>query len=272
MSLRSKILVAKERAIAALTLIFIFLSVLLGPFFTPYDPYQINLDEIRMPPSIKHPFGTDQKGRDILSRILYGGRISLGVALTATAVSFALGFLIGTVSGYVGGRIDMFFMAIVDLLMAFPSLLLAIAISVVLPQQIYTAVIALAFVGWAPFARLVRGYVLVLRDEYFIQAARAIGASEFRILLKHIMPQCLYLASMYMGMKVGSFILSESALSFLGLGAQPPVPTWGGMISSSRAYMISDPWMVLFPGLAIAITAFSFNILGDSLVTKRWSK
>jgi len=244
---------------------FIFLSVLIGPFLMPYDPYQINLDEIRTPPSAEHPFGTDQKGRDILARVLYGGRISLAVALTATAISFIIGFLTGTISGFLGGKIDLLLMALVDLLMAFPSLLLAMAISVILPQNIYTAVIALSLVGWAPFARLIRGYVLTIRDEYFIHAARAIGCSETRVLIRHIMPQCLYLGSMYMGMKIGGFILSESALSFLGLGAQPPVPTWGGMISSSRAYMLSDPWMMLFPGLAIGITAFCFNIFGDSL-------
>lgn len=250
---------------SAKILLLIFFAVLIGPFLVPYDPYEINLEEIRMPPSLEHPFGTDQKGRDILSRVLHGGRISLTVALIATLLSFITGFLTGTVSGFIGGRLDTAIMAFVDLLMAFPSLLLAMAIAVVLPQNIYTVMIALSLVGWAPFARLIRGYVLTIRDEYFIQAARAIGCSEKRILVKHIMPQCLFIGSVYMSMKIGGFILSESALSFLGLGAQPPVPTWGGMISSSRAYMLSDPWMVLFPGLAIAITALSFNIFGDYL-------
>lgn len=249
-------------------LLLILLSVALAPLIAPQDPYEMNLDEIRMPPSLMHPLGTDQKGRDILSRLLYGGRISITVSLIAAFVSFLFGFVLGTLSGFMGGWVDTILMAIVDLLMAFPSLLLAIAISVILPQNIYTVVIALALVGWAPFARLIRGYVLTIKDSYFIEAARAIGAGETRILIRHLMPQCFYLGSVYMSMKIGGFILSESALSFLGLGAQPPLPTWGGMISSSRAYMLSDPWMVLFPGLAIAITALAFNMLGDTLQKK----
>lgn len=254
--------------ILVVILIFILLSVSFAPLIAPYDPYEMDLDQIRKPPSYKHPFGTDQKGRDILSRLLYGGRISIMVALIATFISFVLGFVAGILAGFIGGWIDIILMAIVDLLMAFPSLLLAIAISVILPQNIYTVMIALSFVGWAPFARLIRGYVLTIKDAYFIQAARAIGASETGILIRHLMPQCFYLGSVYMSMKIGGFILSESALSFLGLGAQPPIPTWGSMISSSRAYMLSDPWMVLFPGMAIAITALTFNMLGDSLQKK----
>lgn len=250
-------------------IIFISLSVLFAPLITPYDPYRINLDQIRMPPSLEHPFGTDQKGRDILSRVLYGGRISMTAALVAAMLSFLTGFLMGTVSGFIGGRIDMVIMAIVDLLMAFPSLLLAIAISVVLPQNIYTVMIALSVVGWAPFARLIRGYVLTIKDEYYIQAARAIGASKLRILVRHIMPQCISLGSVYMSMKIGGFILSESALSFLGLGVQPPEPTWGSMISSSRAYMLTDWWSILFPGIGIVITALCFNIIGDELNRSR---
>lgn len=259
------------KTISLIIIILISLSVIFGPLLIPYNPYEMNLDAIRTPPSWQHLFGTDQKGRDLLSRLLYGGRLSLSVAISAALLSFTAGFITGTVSGFIGGRFDMVIMAIVDLLMAFPSLLLAMAISVVLPQNIYTVMIALSLVGWAPFARLIRGYVLTIRDEYFIQAARAIGASETRILIRHIMPQCFYLGSVYMSMKIGGFILSEAALSFLGLGAQPPVPTWGGMISSSRAYMLSDPWMVLFPGLAIAITALSFNMLGDTLQASKKS-
>lgn len=208
-------------------LLLILLSVSFAPLIAPQDPYEMNLDRIRMPPSLEHPFGTDQKGRDILSRLLYGGRVSLIVALIAAFVSFLFGFVVGTISGFLGGWVDTILMAVVDLLMAFPSLLLAIAISVIMPQNIYTVIIALSLVGWAPFARLIRGYVLTIKDAYFIQAARALGVGETRILIRHLMPQCFYLGSVYMSLKIGSFILSESALSFLGLGAQPPIPTWG---------------------------------------------
>ncbi|MCX7794720.1 MAG: ABC transporter permease [Thermodesulfovibrionales bacterium] len=257
-----------QKILAGIIILILF-SVIFAPLLAPFDPYEMNLEKLRMPPSLEHPLGTDQKGRDILSRLLYGGRTSLMVAMVAAFISFILGFIMGMLSGFIGGWFDVALMAIVDLLLAFPSLLLAIAISVILPQNVYTVIIALSLVGWAPFARLIRGYVLTIKDAYFIQAARAIGAGEMRIFFRHLMPQCFYLGTVYMSMKIGGFILSESALSFLGLGAQPPVPTWGGMISSSRAYMLSDPWMVIFPGLAIAITALSFNLLGDSLQKKK---
>jgi ABC-type dipeptide/oligopeptide/nickel transport system permease subunit len=149
--------------------------------------------------------------------------------------------------------------------LSFPSLLLAIGISIILPQGIYTVMIAIAAVGWAAFARLIRGHVLALREEPYVEAARALGCSPARVIFVHLLPQCLPLSLVMMGLKIGGFIITEASLSFLGLGAQPPTASWGSMVSAGRSYIVAAPWIVLFPGLAIAVTALSFNILGDAL-------
>jgi peptide/nickel transport system permease protein len=240
------------------------LSVL-SPYISPYGADTINLDSLKEPPGLLHPFGTDQKGRDVLTRTLYGGRISIGVAIMAALISMGIGLLVGLISGYFGGRLDTAVMAFVDLILSFPSLLLAIGVSVILPPGIYTVMIAISAVGWASFARLIRGYVLTLREAPFVDAARAMGCSRRRILFVHLMPQCIPLGLVMMGLKVGGYILTEASLSFLGLGAQPPTASWGSMISTSRSYLVVAPWMVIFPGLAIAAAALAFNILGDAL-------
>jgi ABC-type dipeptide/oligopeptide/nickel transport system permease subunit len=217
---------------------------------------------------MKHFFGTDNKGRDILSRVLYGGRISISIAVLAALISMTIGLAIGLISGYFGGRLDIFFMALVDLVLAFPSLLLAIGVSVLFPPGVYTVMIALSAVGWASFARLIRGQVISLREASFVEAAKAVGCGNTRILLLHILPQCIPLAFVMTGLKLGGYILTEAGLSFLGLGAQPPTATWGSMISANRVFISSAPWMVLIPGILIAITALSFNVLGDELREK----
>jgi peptide/nickel transport system permease protein len=246
-------------------LILILLLSLFAPFISSYDPDMIDLDNLRKPPSIQHPFGTDNKGRDILSRILYGGKISIGIALTAALLSMGIGLIVGLCSGFFGGKVDTAIMAFVDLILSFPSLLLAIGISVILPPGIYTVMIAIAAVGWASFARLIRGYILTLRRALYVEAARALGCSDMRILFMHLMPQCIPLLFVMTGLKLGGYILTEASLSFLGLGAQPPTATWGSMISANRAFISSSPWMVFSPGLMIAVTALCFNTLGDAL-------
>jgi peptide/nickel transport system permease protein len=246
-------------------LILISLISLFASFISSYDPDMIDLDNLRKPSSFQHPFGTDNKGRDILSRIFYGGRISIGVALTAALLSMGTGLIVGLCSGFFGGKVDIAIMAFVDLILSFPSLLLAIGISVVLPPGIYTVMIAIAAVGWASFARLIRGHVLSLRGSLYVEAARALGCSDMRILFMHLMPQCIPLLFVMTGLKLGGYILTEASLSFLGLGAQPPTATWGSMISANRAFISSSPWMVFFPGLMIAVTALCFNTLGDAL-------
>jgi ABC-type dipeptide/oligopeptide/nickel transport system permease subunit len=246
-------------------LIVITLASLLAPLISPFNPEEINLDELRQSPSLRHLFGTDNKGRDILSRILYGGRISISVAIIAAVLSMGVGLMIGLLSGYIGGKVDTSIMLVVDLILAFPSLLLAIGISVILPPGIYTVMIAIASVGWASFARIIRGYALSSREAPFIEAARAMGCSHSRILMVHLLPQCLPLIVVMMGLRLGGYILTEASLSFLGLGAQPPMPSWGSMVSAHRVFIVSAPWMVVFPGLAIAVTSLCFNMLGDSL-------
>lgn len=248
-------------------LIIIAVSIL-SPVIAPHDPEKINLDEIKQAPTLRHPFGTDSKGRDMFSRVLYGGRISISVAVLAAGLSMSLGLFIGLVSGYAGGKTDTLLMLFVDFILAFPSLLLAIGISVILPPGIYTVMIAIASVGWASFARLIRGYVLSLREASFIEAARAIGCSNARIVFVHLLPQCISLSIVMMGLKLGGYMLTEASLSFLGLGAQPPTPSWGAMISSNRAFIVSAPWMVIFPGLAITLTSLCLNMLGDKLKDK----
>jgi peptide/nickel transport system permease protein len=252
---------------SALILTILALSFL-SPCILSYNPDAIDLDSLKNPPSMKHFLGTDNKGRDILSRVLYGGRISISIAVLAALISMTAGLFIGLISGYFGGKIDMLFMAVVDLILAFPSLLLAIGVSVIFPPGIYTVMIALSAVGWASFARLIRGQVISLREASFVEAARSIGCGNKRILLVHILPQCIPLAFVMTGLKLGGYILTEAALSFLGLGPQPPTATWGSMISANRVFISSAPWMVFSPGILIAITALSFNILGDDLREK----
>jgi ABC-type dipeptide/oligopeptide/nickel transport system permease subunit len=254
--------------ISAVLIMVIFTVSLLSPYIVSYDPDSIDLDSLKEPPTMKHFLGTDNKGRDILSRVLYGGRISISIAVLAALISMVTGLLIGLLSGYYGGKLDTFFMALVDLILAFPSLLLAIGVSVIFPPGMYTVMIALSAVGWASFARLIRGQVISLRESTFVEAAKAIGCSNNRILLVHILPQCIPLAFVMTGLKLGGYILAEAGLSFLGLGAQPPTATWGSMISANRVFISSAPWMVLSPGILIAITALSFNVLGDDLREK----
>jgi len=255
----------KVAFIAAAIIAALVLAAIAAPVIAPYDPLSIDLDSLRLSPSTAHWMGTDNKGRDILSRLIFGARVSLLVGVASAAVSMVIGVVVGTVGGYAGGKVDAAINAFTDMVMAFPSLLLAIGITVVLPPGLYTVMLALSLVGWASFARLARGMTLSFREQSFVEAARASGCSTARVLFRHILPNCLPLMVVAGSLKVGSFILAESALSFLGLGAQPPTATWGAMVSLSRNYVLSAPWTVVFPGLAIAMTVLSFNLLGDSL-------
>ncbi len=256
-----------KRAGKAATCILLFLVLISAsaPLLPIPDPEQIDLDALRQAPSAGHLFGTDSKGRDIFSRVVFGGRISFSVAAVAAVTSAMVGFLAGLTAGYCGGKTDTVLMAAVDFILSFPSLLLAIAISVVLPPGIYTAMIAIAFVGWTSFARIVRGQVLTYKEMPFVEAARSLGCSHARIAFLHIAPLCIPISLIMMGIKLGGFVLTEATLGFLGLGAQPPTPSWGSMVSANRAYILSAPWMVFFPGMAIFATAFCCNLAGEFL-------
>lgn len=236
-----------------------------GEHLAPRDPLAIDLDCVMLRPGPGHWFGTDTLGRDVFSRVVAGTRYSLLIGLGATLVSLAIGLVTGLTAGYAGGKADACFTVLTDIVLAFPSLLLAIGIAVLMPPGLSSCVVALAAVGWASFARLFRGMALSLRECVFIDAARAAGCSHGRILRVHVLPHCSSIALVAGSLKVGTFILAESALSFLGLGIQPPLPTWGAMVSLHRAYLPSAPWMLFFPGAAIALTVFLCNFLGDML-------
>jgi len=254
--------------IAVILLVLLVLMAVAGPFLVPYKPNAMDLDSLKQPPGKAHLLGTDSIGRDILSRVVSGARISLSVGIIASALSLSIGVFFGLLAGYFGGRTDTVLSQIFDVFLAFPSLLLAIGISAVMPPGLASAMLAITLVGWAGFARLVRSITLSLKEQTYVEASRALGATSSRILNKHILPNALPLLLVAGSLRVGGFILLEAALSFLGLGVQPPTPTWGSMISLSRTYINSAPWMVLFPGLAISITVISFNILGDFLRDK----
>ncbi|HEY6011152.1 MAG TPA: ABC transporter permease [Nitrospirota bacterium] len=254
--------------IAVIVLLLLILVAIIGPAFVAYDPLAMDLDSLKQPPSATHFFGTDSKGRDILSRVVYGSRISLTIGIVASALSLGIGIFFGLIAGYFGGNTDAVLSQFFDIFLAFPSLLLAIGISAVMPPGLTSAMLAITLVGWAGFARLVRGITLSLKEQTYVEASRALGASPGRILYRHILPNAVPLLLVAGSLRVGGFILLEAALSFLGLGVQPPTPTWGSMISLNRAYINSAPWMVIFPGLAISVTVISFNILGDFLRDK----
>jgi len=257
---KNKMLFFSIGAIAMLLFTAVFSSCI-----SPYDPLTIDLDHVKEPPNLNHWFGTDTIGRDILSRVIYGCRISLLIGVSATILSLCLGLLAGLVAGYFGGKVEAFFTIIIDIFLAFPSLLLAIGISVLLPPGLLSTTVALCLVGWAPFARLFRGMVFSFKESTFVDAARSIGSSRLRIIFVHILPHCIPIALIAATLKVGGFILSESALSCLGLGVLPPFKTWRAMVSLNRGYLPSAPWMVFFPGGAIALTVFAFNMFGDAL-------
>jgi ABC-type dipeptide/oligopeptide/nickel transport system permease subunit len=254
--------------IAVILLVLLVLTAIIGPYLVTYAPDALDLDSLRQPPGKAHFFGTDSKGRDILSRVVSGARISLSVGIIAAALSLCIGIFFGLIAGYFGGRVDACLSQIFDIFLAFPSLLFAIGISAVMDPGLTSAMLAITLVGWAGFARLVRGITLSLKEQTYVEASQALGAPSARIIYKHILPNALPLILVAGSLRVGGFILIEAALSFLGLGVQPPTPTWGSMISLNRAYINSAPWMVIFPGLAISITVISFNILGDFLRDK----
>jgi peptide/nickel transport system permease protein len=254
--------------IAVVVLAVLVLTALIGPFLVSYDPLAVDLDSSRQPPGRTHLLGTDNIGRDILSRVVHGARISLGVGIAASLFSLCIGTVFGLIAGYFGGRTDLVLSQVFDIFLAFPSLILAIGISAIMPPGLISAMLAITLVSWAGFARLVRGMTLSLKEQTYVEASRAIGATTGRVLFRHILPNALPLLLVAGSLRVGGFILLEAALSFLGLGVQPPTPTWGSMISLNRTYINSAPWMVIVPGLAISITVVSFNILGDFLRDK----
>ena len=244
----------------------LFLVALLAPVISPHDPIATEPDNAYLPPlSPGHALGTDELGRDQISRILWGARISLPVAFVAVAVGLIAGGLIGLVSGYAGGLTDLLLMRVIDALLAFPALILAIALVAALGPSLRNAMIAIGIVAIPAYARLVRAVVLQLKQMEFVVATRSLGATPVRIVLRHLIPNLMNPVLVQVSLSAGFAILAEAVLSFLGLGAQPPTPDWGQMITTGRTFLPNDPWLAIIPGVAISITVYSFNLLGDSL-------
>lgn len=247
-----------------IVVLFIFMA-LLAPLLAPKPPNAQSLKDTLTSPCWEHPFGTDEFGRSILSRIIFGARVSLNIALIASAVALGIGVPLGALAGYYGGMLDSVVQGLVDLTWAFPTILAALAIMFVLGTGLRSVMIAVGVVYWAGYARITRGQFLALREEEYVQAARAVGASNLRIVWRHLLPNSLTPLLVQLSLGMGQVILIEASLSFLGLGAQPPTPSWGSMLSNGRAYLLNASWLTLFPGLAIMIVVLGFNLMGDGL-------
>ena len=248
----------------AVVLVFV-LAGLLAPLIAPFDPYKNDLMNVLMPPSATNWFGTDELGRDLLSRVLYGARLSLIEGVVSVALAVVVGVPVGMVSGYVGGRIDAVIMRLIDVLLAFPGVLLAIAIISVLGPGLTNAIIAVAIYTIPIFARLSRGSTLAVKEEPYVEASRAAGTGDVRILWRHIFPNISATLFVMMTLRVAISILTAASLSFLGLGAQAPLPEWGAMLANSRNAMLIAPHVALFPGLAIILLVFGLNLFQDGL-------
>ena len=244
------------------------IAALVGPFIAPADPNAQDLALRLAAPSSAHFFGLDELGRDIFSRLLVGARISLLVGLAVVSVASSVGIMMGAIAGYYGGRVDMIISRVMDVLLAFPGILLAIALVAVLGPSLTNVVIALSFIGWVGYARLVRAQVLRVREFEYVQAARALGAGTPRILLRHVIPATMPTVIVQATLGMAGAIIAEASLSFLGLGVQPPTPSWGTMLDAGRSHLFDAPHLTLFPGLAIAILVLGFNFLGDGLRDK----
>ena len=257
---------ANRQVTAGLVIVALFACVAVGaPILAPQSPSTQNLSEDLQPPSAAHPFGQDKLGRDVLSRVIYGARVSLLVGVMVAGLSAALGLLVGSIAGYAGGRIDELVMRVIDILLAFPGILLAIGLSAVLGPSLRNVLLALCAIGWTGYARLVRAEVLSWREREFVTAAVGLGGTPLRVLSRHIVPQLLTPLTVQITFGIAAAIVSEASLSFLGLGVQPPTPSWGAMVNEGRSFLLIAPYVALFPGLAVMCTVLGFTILGDGL-------
>lgn len=249
---------------AAVIIIFILLTVFAN-FVAPYDPTKIDLINRLKGPSLQHWFGTDDCGRDVLTRILFGGRMSLQIGLIPTFISMVIGAVLGLVSGYFGKKTDFIIMRFADIVLAFPSLLLAMVVMYTLGSSIFNLFISLSIISWASTARVVRSQTLSIKESEFIEAAKSMGVNKWVVIFRHILPNCLPSLIVLFTLNIPGSILTEASLSFLGVGAQPPDTSWGLMISQGQAYAFQSPWMIIAPGVAILIVVLAFNFLGDGL-------
>lgn len=264
-SLIGELMESPTSAFGVIVISILLLTALLAPLLAPFDPNVVNLSATLQPPSASHWFGTDELGRDILSRIIYGTRISLTIITIVSVVVGPIGLLVGTTAGYFGGWYDTLMMRITDIFLSFPSLILSLAFVAALGAGLENAIIAIGLTTWPPIARLARAETLTFRSADYISASRMQGASSLRIIIKSIMPMCLPSVLVRVTLSMATVILTAAGLGFLGLGAQPPLPEWGAMIATGRRYMLDNWWLVAFPGGAILIVSLAFNLLGDGL-------
>jgi len=252
-------------AFGVIVLGLLILIAAFAPLIATHDPYAQDLVNTLQPPSAAHFFGTDELGRDIFSRLVWGSRISLTIIFLVSIIVGPLGMIVGTTAGYMGGRLDTVMMRITDIFLSFPSLILSLAFVAALGPSLNNAIIAIALTAWPPIARLARAETMTLRQADYIAAARLQGASSLRIIVKSIAPMCLPSVLIRLTLNMATVILTAAGLGFLGLGAQPPLPEWGAMIATGRRYMIDSWWLVTFPGIAILTVSLAFNLLGDGL-------
>lgn len=259
-------LFSNKGAVFGTIIIFIFiLMAILAPLMAPYPYDGMDLPNMLRAPSLQYPFGTDEHGRDIFSRIIYGARISLKVSMLAVGISAVIGITLGAIAGYFGGVVDFIITGLTDIVWSFPVTLLAIAFVAALGPSLTNLILALALTGWSGFARLVRGEFLSLREKEFITAAKALGIPNRKIVFRHMLPNSLAPIIVLVTMELPKAIIVESSLSFLGLGAQPPIPSWGSIMSAGRSYILEAPWIFFFPGLIMALLVLAVNLFGDAL-------
>lgn len=274
---RSALFRHKPAISGMLILLTLTLAVLGGPFISPYRPEKTDLDAMLTPPSPQHWLGTDELGRDLLTRLLYGGRISLIIGVLSMLISVTLGTLVGGLAGFYGGTVDNLLMRLTDMMLAFPSLFILIILSLFLRNLPIAALRGTPFVGilsitlviallsWMPVARLVRASFLSLKEQEFVLAARCVGVDNLRLMFRHLLPNAAGPIIVAATFRVAAAIVTESSLSYLGFGVQPPTPTWGNMLKNAQAQMIRAPWTAIFPGLAIFLTVIAINLFGDGL-------
>jgi peptide/nickel transport system permease protein len=256
----------RKGAIVGFAIIVLFLALaIFAPLLTPYDPITQSWTSVRKPPSAAHWFGTDDVGRDILSRVIFGARASLVAGVISVAIALSIGVPLGLIAGYLGGFIDGLISRFTDAMLACPFLILAIALAAFLGPSLGNAMIAIGVTTTPIFVRLTRGQVMAVKVEEYVEAARAVGNPRWRIVLVHILPNIMPALLVQATLSIAAAIIAEAALSFLGLGQQPPAPSWGSMLNSAQRFLVNAPWMAVWPGLAIFLTVLSFNLVGDGL-------
>jgi peptide/nickel transport system permease protein len=245
--------------------VFFFLLSIFAPWISPYDPGAINLQTVLSPPSTAHPLGTDQLGRDVLSRMIWGSQISLKVGFVSTGIAIFIGMILGAVAGYYGRWVDTVIMRSVDIMLCFPTFFLILAVIAFLEPSIWNIMIIIGLTGWMGITRLVRADFISLKERDFVQAARAIGASDFRIIFSHLLPNAMASLLVAATFGIAGAILTESALSFLGIGVQPPTPSWGNILTDGKDNIDIAWWLSLYPGMAILLTVLGYNLLGEGI-------